>query len=195
MRRKWRKIYLLAVWMVLVTAAGCRDEKKEEIPLEEAQTQEDETGSESAKKQEEEKIYVHVCGQVKSPGVYELPSESRVYQALDAAGGMTEEAASQQVNQAQKLADGQQIYVPSAQEAENSSGQPGQSPAADDGKVNLNTADKEELMTLSGIGEARAEAILEYREEKGGFQSVEELKEIDGIKDGIFGKIEDQIMI
>ncbi len=61
--------------------------------------------------------------------------------------------------------------------------------------MDLNTASKEELMTLSGIGEVKAEAIIRYREEKGGFTSIEELKEIEGIKDGVFGKVKDQIKI
>ena len=113
---------------------------------------------------------------------------------VEAAGGMTDGAA-WQINQAQELADGQQVYVPSKEEASEAGTGPGLAGQASDGKVNINTATKEELMTLSGIGEARAEAILKYREEKGGFQSTEELKEIDGIKDGIFGKIEDQIKI
>ena len=195
MRRTLRTISLLMAGMVLMAAAGCREEKAEERPLEEARIQKEETEEEPEAGGEQENIYVHVCGQVESPGVYELPGDSRIYQAVEAAGGMTKEAATQQVNQAQKLEDGQQVYVPSLEEAAAHQTLPGQTDQADDGRVDLNTATKEELMTLSGIGEARAEAILKYREEKGGFQSTEELKKIDGIKDGIFGKIEDQIKI
>lgn len=193
MHRTWRRLCLIGagiVWM----AAGCQEGNQEEPLLEEVEEIREEPEQTEEEKPEEEKICVHVCGQVVSPGVYELPAGSRVYQAVEAAGGMTDGAA-WQINQAQELTDGQQVYVPSKEEASDAGIEPGIAGQAEDGKVNINTATKEELMTLSGIGEARAEAILKYREEKGGFQSTEELKEIDGIKDGIFGKIEDQIKI
>lgn len=159
------------------------------------------------------KLYVHVCGHVNQPGVYELQPDSRVFEAIEAAGGMTATAAFSYLNQAELLLDGQQIYVPSqeevdsgkvaaqaagvsisgseaadAQNKENVSGQ-------DDGKVNLNTATKEELMTLNGIGDVRAQAILKYREEHGEFRSIEELMEVEGIKKGTFQKLKDQIKI
>ena len=159
------------------------------------------------------KLYVHVCGHVNQPGVYELQPDSRVFEAIEAAGGMTATAAFSYLNQAELLQDGQQIYVPSQEEvdlgkvaaqaagvstsgseaadaqiAENVSGQ-------DDGKVNLNTATKEELMTLNGIGDVRAQAILKYREEHGEFRSIEELMEVEGIKKGTFQKLKDQIKI
>lgn len=152
-------------------------------------------------------IYVDVCGQVKNPGVYQLGAESRVYEAVEMAGGMTKKAAAEAVNQAGRLTDGQQIYVPSKDE-QASGGAGGQTGAgsvdgqqasgsteADGGKVNLNTASKEELMTLSGIGEVKADAMVRYREEHGSFQSVEDVKKIEGIKDGVFNKIKDQITV
>lgn len=155
-------------------------------------------------------IYVDVCGQVKNPGVYQLGAESRVYEAVEMAGGMTKKAAAEAVNQAGRLTDGQQIYVPSKDEQASGDvgGQPGAGSAdvqqasgstgaggADGGKVNLNTASKEELMTLSGIGEVKADAMVRYREEHGSFQSVEDVKKIEGIKDGVFNKIKDQITV
>ena len=151
-------------------------------------------------------VYVHVCGQVNVPGVYELPKGSRIYEAVAAAGGMTKQAAGERLNQAATVEDGQQIYVLSKEEAaknaEPAGGEAGVldasipgMPQAGDGKVNLNTATAEELMTLSGIGEAKAEAILRYREEHGGFQKVEELMEVEGIKEGVFNKIKEQVKI
>ena len=119
---------------------------------------------------------------------------------------MTNQAAGERLNQAAAVEDGQQIYVLSkeeaAKDAESAGGEvgvldasiPGM-PQAEDGKVNLNTATAEELMTLSGIGEAKAEAILRYREEHGGFQKVEELMEVEGIKEGVFHKIKEQVKI
>lgn len=199
MRRSKKIFCFLAVllWMFLVT--GCTEKTEEQISFE--QVDEDEKSQESGEKKEDtaaDIIYVDVCGQVQHPGVYELLPDSRIYQAIEAAGGMTEDAAADSINQAQKLQDGQQIYVPSKEEAASGTFGTGTNAAAgmqDDGKVSLNTAAKEELMTLPGIGEVKAEAIISYREEKGGFQSIEELKEIEGIKEGVFQKVKDQIRI
>lgn len=145
-------------------------------------------------------IYVHVCGEVASPGVYELPAGSRLYEAVGAAGGLLDSAAGEQLNQAAKAEDGQQIYVPSREEADRGfSGSPvSQGTAAgspDDGRISLNTASKEQLMTLNGIGEAKAASIIRYREEHGGFRQIEELMEVEGIKEGVFNKVKDQIKI
>lgn len=157
------------------------------------------------------KLYVHVCGHVNQPGVYELQPDSRVFEAIEAAGGMTATAAFSYLNQAELLEDGQQIYVPSQEEVDSGkvttaggSSKSGEAASGqnvenisgqDDGKVNLNTASKEELMTLSGIGDVRAQAILKYREEHGEFRSIEELMEVEGIKKGTFQKLKDQIKI
>ena len=149
-------------------------------------------------------ICVYICGQVVNPGVYEMHKGDRVTHVIQAAGGMTEQACGTYLNQAQHLEDGQMIYVPSEEEAGDLAEGGVQSPLAgmgqvsagvDDGKVNLNKAGKEELMTLSGIGESRAEAIITYRQENGGFKDIEEIKKIEGIKDGIFQRIKDQITV
>ena len=120
-----------------------------------------------AKPQKEEEtdiIYVQVSGAVNHPGVYELPLGSRVFQALELAGGMTQEAQEKSINQAQTLEDGQMIWVPTVEEAAALPEQQPESLAKDDGKVNLNTATKEELQTLPGIGEAKAQSIVAWRE-------------------------------
>lgn len=146
-------------------------------------------------------ICVFVCGKVSSPGVYELPGESRVADAIRAAGGMTGEADEFFLNQAQLLTDGQKIYVPDKEEAQQMAGTGedavcgSQEQEKEQGKVNLNTASKEELMTLSGIGEARAQSILDYREEHGPFGSIEDIRQVEGIKDGIYNRIKDKITV
>lgn len=146
-------------------------------------------------------IYVHVCGEVASPGVYELPAGSRLYEAVAAAGGLLDSAAGERLNQAAEAGDGQQIYVPSREEAAlgltDAPAGLGNIPEgmAEDGRISLNTASKEQLMTLSGIGEAKAASIISYREEHGGFQRIEELMEVEGIKEGVFNKVKDQIKI
>ena len=138
-----------------------------------------------------------------APGVYELRTDARIYEALEAAGGMTEDAAADWINQAEALSDGERIYVPTQEEAEESaqsvSGQwadpNGNAARSISDKININTAAKEELMTLSGIGASKAESILKYRQEHGNFQSIEDLKKIEGIKDGVFNKIKDDITV
>lgn len=175
-------------------------------------------------------IYVHVCGQVACPGVYPLSAGSRLYEAIEAAGGILENGAGEWLNQAAQVGDGQRIYVPSTEEVRQAQqggadvlqgtqgglsagqqgaegglyiaqqgitgGQPsGQASSSADGKVNLNTASKEQLMTLSGIGEAKAASIIAYREEHGGFQKIEELMEVQGIKEGVFNKVRNQIRV
>ncbi len=157
-----------------------------------------------------QEVYVHVCGQVACPGVYLLPAGSRLYEAIEAAGGLSENAAGELLNQAAQIEDGQQIYVPSREEAAQlQAGQsvsnmgeagrnvsaPGMSGTSDDGKIDLNRATREQLMTLSGIGEAKADSIIAYREVHGGFRKIEELMEVDGIKEGVFNKVKDQIKV
>lgn len=152
---------------------------------------------------EPQEIFVDVCGAVNQPGVYEMDPDSRVFQAIEAAGGMTEEASGISVNQAQPLSDGQQVYVPTVQEAEEGSFVPavpettgtGESMGTEDGIVNLNTADVETLKTLSGIGDSKAQAILAYREEHGGFSSIEEIMQVPGIKESTFSMIKDKIAV
>ena len=167
---------------------------------------ESEKGSQGGTDAEEglpETLYVHVCGAVNAPGVYELRTDVRIYEALEAAGGMTEDAAADWINQAEALSDGERIYVPTQEEAEESaqsvSGQwadpNGNAGGSVSDKININTAAKEELMTLSGIGASKAESILKYRQEHGNFQSIEDLKKIEGIKDGVFNKIKDDITV
>lgn len=135
-----------------------------------------------------------------------MPPDSRVYEAVEAAGGLLPEAAGNRVNQAQPLSDGQQIYVPTKEEAEKAGAVPAEgafpeikagenSPVSENGKVNLNTADAAALQTLSGIGESKAQAILAYREEHGGFSSIEELMDVPGIKENTFLKIKEKIAV
>ncbi len=152
---------------------------------------------------EPEMIFVDVCGAVTIPGVYEIDADSRVFQAIEAAGGLLPEAASSAVNQAQPVSDGQQIYVPTQEEVEEgalpAAIQPAESEtgtgASADGVVNINTADASALKSLSGIGDAKAQAILAYREEHGSFSSIEEIMQVPGIKESTFSAIKDKIAV
>ncbi len=156
----------------------------------------EETGEEAREPLEEAlpEVCVYVCGEVLHPGVYELPGDARMADAVEAAGGMTREAAEGWLNLAERLSDGQKIEVPSVEELERISEEAERS-IQENGLVNLNTATAEQLMTLTGIGEAKAQDILAYREAHGGFSAIEELMEIPGIKEGIFQKIKDKIIV
>ncbi|MEQ2718039.1 helix-hairpin-helix domain-containing protein [Fusicatenibacter saccharivorans] len=150
----------------------------------------------------EETVQVYICGAVASPGVYTLPGGSRVVQAVEAAGGFLPDAEEKILNLARKIEDGEQITVWTREEAENmeitetpQQNTGGTEQASGSGKVNLNTAGKEELMTLSGIGESRADAIIAYREANGPFGSIEEIMNIEGIKGKMFEKIRGSIEV
>ena len=192
-----RLLLILLIFMIFPGLSGC-GKKEAEILLEEEQKESSEKETEILETEKEpepeitqppQDIFVDICGAVTKPGVYRMPPDSRVYEAVEAAGGLLPEAAGNRVNQAQPLSDGQQIYVPTKEEAEKAGAVPAEgafpeteagenSPVSENGKVNLNTADAAALQTLSGIGESKAQAILAYREEHGGFSSIEELMDV-----------------
>lgn len=140
-------------------------------------------------------VVVHVAGAVSSPGVYTLPADSRVDDAVRAAGA-TADADLSQLNLAQKLADGQKITVPVAGAAP-ADGSSAATTADNDngGLININTATQEELESLPSIGEVRAQAIIAYREEHGGFRTTDELMEVSGIGEKIFADISPHITV
>jgi competence protein ComEA len=141
-------------------------------------------------------ICVYVCGAVMTEGVYNLPAGSIKADALEAAGGYAEDAVRGYVNLAQEAVDGEKIYFPRQDEVTSSyESEAGAGTGQCDGRINLNTASQEELMTLPGVGESKARAIIEYREEHQGFQSIEEIMNINGIKEGVYNNIKDLITI
>lgn len=166
-------------------------------------------------------LFVHICGAVQSPGVYELTEGSRIFDAVEAAGGFRQDAYENYVNMALPLKDGWKIVIPTIEESEallNEGAVGGAEPkpvitsekegiyegetaagtVTDDGRVglvNINTASKEELCTLPGIGMSRADSILSYRESHNGFTSLEDIMQVEGIKEGMFSKLKDKICI
>lgn len=196
--KKHKKTGLTAVCAAVILLCGCGG--GDAVYLESAQT--GETGTENVSREAaaeavsgaEQTVFVYVCGAVENPGVYELPEGSRVYEAVELAGGMTDEASPDSLNLAECVADGQMLRIPTEEEAilekeETSAAE------ADDGLLDINEADASGFMTLPGIGEAKADAIVRYREEHGDFSSIEELMNVEGIKEGIFNKIKDSIKI
>ena len=171
------------------------------------------TGISNAEMQQE-RIYVDVCGAVANPGVFELAAGSRVFQAIEAAGGYLPEAVENCVNRAGVLTDGQQLYILTREEMEqqgmsqaelanasnvsgsgNSRNTEAVSSGQQDNRININTADEAQLTTLTGIGATRAQAIIAYREENGPFAVIEDIMNVQGIKEGTFAKIKDKIVV
>lgn len=151
----------------------------------------------SIKSEENDTVVVDVKGQVHTPGVYILPSGSRVLDALQLAGGILPTAEEKALNFAAKLVDEMVIYVPLIGETEVPMPIP-TSPTTSESQntlVNINTSDESTLMTLSGIGPSKAKAIIAYREEKGLFKSIEEIKEVTGIGDSTFENLKDFISV
>ena len=171
----------------------------------------------SDKEMQQAMIYVDVCGAVANPGVFQLTAGSRVFQAIEAAGGYLPEAALTCVNRAGVLTDGQQLYILTQEEMERQGLDPAEMAKASDGqmngsagtgqntgiaaqvqqdnRININTADEAQLTTLTGIGATRAQAIIAYREENGPFAAIEDIMNVQGIKEGTFAKIKDEIVV
>ena len=152
-----------------------------------------------------ELIYVYVCGSVNEPGVYEVREGSRVHELIELAGGFAEDAYTLSVSMAKTVADGQTLYVPHLNEAEDDvagSGLSGSVTGDDDidiygqkTKININTASVEQLMTLKGIGESRARDIVDYRMRNGSFKKTEDVMKVNGIKEAAYSKIKDDICV
>lgn len=140
-----------------------------------------------------QEIFVYVCGAVENPGVYMLSTGDRQITAIEAAGGFTADACADALNLAATVIDGERIYVPSISDV---SADDLQQTVADGGfsLVNINTAAKEELMTLPGIGASKAQKIIDYREANGRFDSTEDLMNVPGIKSGTYDSLKDLIV-
>ena len=178
-------VCVLAVGIVYMLSYGKEDKENSPTFFGESEV----TSDAVTEALEPEKIYVYVCGQVNNPGVVCLSGDARIYQAIEAAGGLTDMAAEGLVNQAELLVDGQMVYVPMLGEDYTVAATEG------DSKVNINTASKDELMTLPGIGESKASDIINYRDSAGGFQTIEDIMQISGIKEAAFEKIKDYIKV
>lgn len=177
------------------------------------------TAKETSGDESEGSLWVHICGEVLLPGVYELPAKSRICDAIRAAGGVTGQGDEEYLNQASLLADGMKITVPSVSEVKEwkARGETGiqeglfnptagsdsaqgsaagtEQAAGEDGRININTADEAALCTLPGIGSSRARSIIAYREENGPFSRIEDIMKVNGIKEGAFAKLKEYIKV
>ncbi|KAA9242614.1 MULTISPECIES: helix-hairpin-helix domain-containing protein [Aerococcus] len=162
---------------------------------------------ENVEDQGDDLIYVDVKGAVKSPGLYQVQAGDRVLDAIDLAGGLNDQADSKRINLSQRLQDQMVVYVPALDEevgAEDlmaitpvlsGDGPTAGSSQGDSQTININTADASQLQEISGIGEKKAADIIQYRENKGSFQTIEEITEVSGIGDKTFEKIKEQITV
>lgn len=188
------KTLLIVVFIAVTGVLFCCDHKTEVTDdwVVESAADSSETMTEAVQSGDAS-IYVYVCGAVAEPDVYELQAGARVFEAIAAAGGSCEEADLDCLNLADSLVDGEKIYVPA--EGESVEITESTDDKTSDGRVNINTATMEQLQTLPGIGKAKAGAIIEYREANGAFSSVEDLRQVPGIKDGIFGQVQALIRV
>ena len=211
LKSNWDKIKIIATITFIILAGtvysvstmikgGKADDRIELVVTDSVISTSDEADShfdssdDSTKDDSNTDIYVHICGAVINPGVYQVPAGTRVYQALELAGGSSDDAYLSGINLADKLADGQKVYIPS--EGEHAEG----ILSIDSGDVqsvmiNINTASEAELMTLPGIGQSRAKDIINYRVKNGLFESIDDIMKVSGIKEAAFEKIKDLIKV
>ena len=173
------------------------------LQAEVATVSKDSSSEKEVKKEEKEEpleqdlITVDVKGAVKSPGIYDLPVGSRVHDAVQKAGGLTEEADSKSLNLAQKISDEALVYVPTkGEEAASQQAASGTTPSTSkEKKINLNKASLEELKQVKGLGGKRAQDIIDHRETNGKFKSVDELKKVSGIGAKTIEKLKDYVTV
>lgn len=200
-----KKIFVILI--VLIISVCCfifyRNEDEELFISEEISLEENTYNNENILEIEEvQKIKIHITGEVNSPGVKELDEGSRIEDAINIAGGLTESANISNVNLAYPLEDGQKIYIPNINEnieeyivKENGEGIVEDSKNSSSGRININKADTDQLCELPGVGESLATRIVTYREENGKFKSIEDLKNVSGIGEKKFESLKEYIVV
>ena len=174
--------------------------KESDLQTEVAAISKDSTDEKEDKNQKEEVveqdlITVDVKGAVKSPGIYDLPVGSRVNDAVQKAGGLTDNADSKSLNLAQKISDEALVYVPTKEEVANQESYSNATGNKESKKVNLNKASLEELKQVKGLGAKRAQDIIDHRESNGNFKSVDELKKVSGIGAKTIEKLKEYVTV
>ena len=195
-------IKILSVVLILLVALVLRihDGNKADITIEEADNAAETEYSEETVESEEKSIkpqviFVDIGGAVEKPGVYEVARDTRLFEVIEMAGGLSEDADTDHVNRASFVEDGQKIIIPEkgSEYAGDQATVDSSSPGMNSGLININTASADELKTLSGIGEVMAERIIEYRSSTA-FKSKEDIMSVDGIGSKIYEKIKDRII-
>lgn len=141
------------------------------------------------------KILVEIKGEVKRPNVYEVEEGSIIRDLIDIAGGLTEKANINKINRAEKLRANQLIIIPDNESIVSGTIINNEGSSSNDGIININSASLSDLQKINGVGAVKAQSIIDYREKNGGFKSIEDIKNVDGIGDKTFEKIKDKISI
>ena len=144
---------------------------------------------------QDEKIFVDVKGAVKNPGVFETTKDKRIKDLIDVAGGLLDDADTSTLNLSQKVKDQMVIYVLKHGEKPKQMSEIGTTSSSSGDVININTANKEQLMKISGVGKTKAEAIIEHREKNGDFKKKEDITKVHGIGKATFEKIKDKIEV
>ena len=194
-------VRIISIVLILLVAVILRihDESKADITIETEDAANEVDYSEEDKREDAvplQVLFVDIGGAVENPGVYEVAKDTRLFEVIEMAGGLTEDADADRVNRASFVEDGQKIIIPEkgsdiAGDLASASAAPGDSGI---GLININTATADELKTLSGIGDVTAEKIIEYRSSKS-FKSKEDIMSVDGIGSKTYEKIKDRITV
>lgn len=220
LNKKQKIIIIISIMMVI--GIGYYAYSKENSKNEINDLQVEETNIENKESiKEKNKIKVHISGAIKNEGVFELDENSRIIDAIEQSGGLTEQAYTKYINLAEVLEDGSKIYIPTKEEIENQEKQNNEKQNNEDvesfkntipinskennqntkttnqktKKININTATQEELDSLPGVGTSTANKILNYRKENGKFKTKEDIKDVSGIGESKFNKIKDLIEV
>lgn len=210
--RKFKSFILIIGWIMFVLSACANDTSNKLVS--QLEQVEEESSTLSAYETtvyvetitDNSVIYVYICGAVEKPDVYEVEQGSRLFELIQKAGGFKEDADKNYLNLAREVADGEQIIVLTSKETsdlkkgsnvqvltEKSSATKNQNNTS--GLVDINNASEAELTSITGIGSSRAQAIIKYRQEHGSFNRIEDIMKVNGIKDGLFSKIKDKIIV
>ena len=205
---KKQKIILIILITIIGIGIYCYTNAIENTSEEEIENVLEVAQTNTTKETEEKNIFVHIAGCVQKEGMLELSSNSRIADAIEKAGGLTQEADLSDINLAYLLEDGMKIYIPNQNErqennektentakTENTPSMQIQDTNTKQDVININTATQEELDSLPGIGPSTATKILDYRKQNGKFKAIEEIKEVSGIGESKYEKIKDQITV
>lgn len=184
------KVLIPLILLVIVGFIYLRFAYEKEAQKQVAEVTPTEVGESSPKK-----FYVDIKGEVQNPGVYEITEETRIQDLIALAGGLTADADTSSINLASTLVDGMMLVIPKiAEEPEQNVSQP-QAPVTQNNKVSLNNATLEQLMTLPGIGQSKAEKIIAYRNTYGLFKSISEIQNVSGIGSATYEKLKDYLTL
>ncbi len=198
---KIKNLIIICVCFIILVLGIFYASFKDKLVDEEYTFEDDVVETKEEKVVEEVKIIIHVAGEVNNPGIISLKQGSRIIDAIESAGGLTEDADISNVNLAYELEDAQKIYIPSIYDLEEiaviqeNSENILSSGVKKNSKVNINKANEGELQNLTGIGLSIAKRIVQYRNENGNFKNLEDIKNVSGIGDSKYENIKDEICI